>query len=576
MSTNISKIRREKLLNKIEKIRLHMLKNAPNPELEGWLNEIAAEIKNYKYGLVFERHREKIDDMLLTHIPVLTEEKELAINNGELQNFLIEGDNLPVLELLKKTHKEKISLALIDPPYNRGGNDFLYDDNYVDKEDSFRHSKWLSFMEKRLLIARELLEPSGLIFIHIDENEFAQLKLLCDEIFGLNNFIGAFIWKGRGGKGGTNAKIANEHEYIYCYAKDAAKANIKTIKKVGKARKEQLRQWGQEVLRENRPYMFYPILYKEKGNVIRTVHEKEFVKLYDKETKTFNDEYLMELKETYEKEGWIFILPIREEGYGRWRVGRDAAIQLIEDEMITVVKGRGGKYKVYRLYPEGNVTETAVGSLITDKGTASNGTKELKKIFGSKVFDTTKPLDTEKFLVDLETFNKKEAVIIDFFAGSGTTGQAVMELNKEDEGKRRFILVTNNQNNICRDITYERIKRVIKEENYEASLKYYQIDFVNAEGKVYYEYANELLKHIKELVQLENGIDLNENSEFAIVLTDEEMDDFVENLPNCEVPCKKLYIGHDVLPDPMRDKELIRKGIELNRIPDYYYSDIRG
>jgi len=575
MSVNISKIRREQLLQKIEEIRLHLLKNAPNPQLEDYLLELASEIKNRKFGLVFEKHREKIDDLMLTHLPVLTEDKELTIDNGGQWNFLIEGDNLPALQLLTKTHKEKVSVILIDPPYNRGENDFLYDDNYIDKNDNFRHSKWLSFMEKRLLVSKELLEPSGVIFIHIDENEFAPLKLLCDEIFGETNFIGAFIWKSRSGKGGTNAKIANEHEYIYCYAKNINNVSIKPVIKIGNARKEQLRQWGQEVLREDRPYMFYPILYNKKKNLIKTIPQEELINIYDKSNNSFNDDYLMQLKKKYEEDGWVFILPIREEGYGRWRVGRETIIELIQNGMISIEKDKN-EYKVYRLYPEGNITESAIGSLIEGKGTASNGTKELKEIFGEKVFDTTKPIETEKFLIDLILYNKPNSIVLDFFAGSGTSGIATMSLNKADNGNRRFILVTNNENNICRNVTYERLKRVIDKENYQASLKYYRVDFIDTEGKVYYEYANELLKHIRELVQLENGVDLNSNEEFAIVLTDEEMDEFVQNLPKRSKPCRKLYVGHDVLPDPERERELIRNGIEIVRIPDYYYSERRG
>ncbi len=189
MSVNISKIRREQLLQKIEEIRLHLLKNAPNPQLEDYLLELASEIKNRKFGLVFEKHREKIDDLMLTHLPVLTEDKELTIDNGGQWNFLIEGDNLPALELLLKTHKGKIDLIYIDPPYNTKSKDFIYDDSYVDPNDTFKHSKWLSFMEKRLNLAHQLLKPEGCIFISINEEEQAQLKILCDQIFGESNYL---------------------------------------------------------------------------------------------------------------------------------------------------------------------------------------------------------------------------------------------------------------------------------------------------------------------------------------------------------------------------------------------------
>lgn len=149
MSTNISKQKRENLVNKIKDIRSYIAK-AEQDENTGnmllYLNELEKEIKAKKYGLVFEEHREGIDELLDTHTPVLTEEKELFINNGGQMNFLIEGDNLAALQLLMKTHREKIDLIYIDPPYNTGQNDFVYDDCFVDKEDGFRHSKWLSFI----------------------------------------------------------------------------------------------------------------------------------------------------------------------------------------------------------------------------------------------------------------------------------------------------------------------------------------------------------------------------------------------------------------------------------------------
>lgn len=143
--------------------------------------------------------------------------------------------------------------------------------------------------------------------------------------------------------------------------------------------------------------------------------------------------------------------------------------------------------------------------------------------------------------------SSKNAVILDFFAGSGTTAQAVLAQNEKDNGNRKFILCTNNENNICRDVTYERIKRVIDKENYSASLKYYKVDYVPISDRLYYEYADELLKHIRELVELENGINFTGNAEIAIVLTEEELESFMENVDDFS-KCKKLYMGHDLLP----------------------------
>ena len=169
----------------------------------------------------------------------------------------------------------------------------------------------------------------------------------------------------------------------------------------------------------------------------------------------------------------------------------------------------------------------------------------------------------------------ENTIVLDFFAGSGTTGHAVMKLNAEDGGKRRFILCTNNENNICRDVTYERIKRVIDKEGYAASLKYYKVDYIPISERFYYEYADELLLHIRELVELENGLNFTENTEIAIILTEEELNEFINNIENYQ-ECKKIYLGHDILMDAMQSQTLKENKIAINIIPDYYYKDLEG
>ncbi len=222
---NVSKQHRDELLEKISKIREFIAnskadKNTRN--LQQYLNEITKDIKGKKYGLVFEEHREAIDEKLDTHVPVLVEEKKLAIDNGGEQNFLIEGDNLAALKLLEKTHKGKIDVIYIDPPYNTGKNetqDFHYDDKFVDINDTFRHSTWISFMEKRLVLAKTLLAKDGFIVISIDDNEYGPLKILCDEIFGSDLFVNTFIWQ-RNSSGKTEKdKYTVNTEYVLLYAK---------------------------------------------------------------------------------------------------------------------------------------------------------------------------------------------------------------------------------------------------------------------------------------------------------------------------------------------------------------------
>jgi adenine-specific DNA-methyltransferase len=421
------------------------------------------ELKNKKYGLVWDSEREPEQVVLdcENNLPILkrVKSKEIRTNDSE-DNILIEGDNYHALTVLNYTHKEKIDVIYIDPPYNTGEKDFKYNDRYVDKEDGYRHSKWLNFMEKRLKLAKELLKQDGVIFIHIDENEFSQLKILCDSIFFEKNIIGTFIWLSRSGKGGTAGKISYQHEYILCYAKEESHAKIITVKKVGKAREEMLTQWGQEYLRENRPSMFFPILYKK--DVVSIIEEQELSRIYNPKENTFDDNYLEELKIKYESQGYKFILPLVDEGFGRYRGGFNTIKGLIKDSKISVKKNKHG-LQPYRIYDEGNVTESAIDSVLYNYGTASTGTKELKSISnGKKLFDTTKPIKVVKYLVSVSIENKKNAIILDFFAGSGTTGHAVLELNKEDGGNRKYILCTNNENNICTEVTYPRIHNVIK------------------------------------------------------------------------------------------------------------------
>jgi len=181
---------------------------------------IEKEIGTKKFGLVFEEHREDIDDTLETHTPVLSENKKLFIDNGGQVNFLIEGDNLAALQLLLKTHKGKIDVIYIDPPYNTLNEGFTYSDKLVDKNDTFRHSKWLSFIDKRLNIAKHILSKKGAIFISIDDNEVGALRLLCDEIFGSQNFVANIIWEKKFSPQNDAKWLSDSHDHILLYAKD--------------------------------------------------------------------------------------------------------------------------------------------------------------------------------------------------------------------------------------------------------------------------------------------------------------------------------------------------------------------
>lgn len=552
MSTNISKEKRERLVQKINAIKTYISSAAQDEntaQLLTYISDIEKDIKGKKYGLVFEEHREGIDELLENNLPVLTEDTDLFMDNGGQMNFLIEGDNLASLKLLEKTHKGRIDLIYIDPPYNTGNKDFVYDDRFVDSNDTFRHSKWLSFMEKRLQIAKNLLSEKGVIFISIDDNEQSQLKLLCDSIFNEQKFVALFQWRKRTAKSDVPYGISQDCESILCYANSNFRAAIK-----GKERKYyetpdfpnkpwRFHDLTKQTTIEERPNSNFNIVNPKNGDIFPVnplrswaITEETFEYYYKQNRIIFPGDYPF--------------LSISKPVLRYWK----------EDDL----KKAGDDFGLV-------AASTYLPSDIV--GMTQDGTKEITEIFATKIFSFPKPINLIKYIVGISTAKTHNAIILDFFAGSGTTGHAVMKLNVEDGGSRKFILCTNNENNICRDVTYERIKRVIEKEDYKASLKYFKVDYLPISDKLYYEYADELLLHIRELVELENGINFNGNAEIAIVLTETELDDFTQNIPET---CKAIYVGHDVLPTEEQEKIFAKRKIKVNVIPEYYYRDLEG
>ncbi len=535
MTGNVSKQKREKLLEKIKEIHKY-ISSAPQDENTGkllaYLSDLEKDVNGKKYGLVFEEHREEIEEVLEENTPVLTEDKDLFIDNCGQMNFLIEGDNLASLKLLEKTHKGKIGCIYIDPPYNRGKDDFIYNDNFVVSEDGYRHSKWLSFMSKKLRIAKTLLRDDGLIFISIDDCECAQLKVLCDDVFGENNFINMFIWQ-RNSSGKTEKeKFTVNTEYILLYSKSKKYQLNEAYKPLSDGTKAMYSKNDNDG-RGN--YRLYP-LQKPGSPGPETTYD-----------------YI-------DNNGKVWLCPAK-----GWRI-KQSKLKALENDGRLYLEGKSLSVKAY--WNERISEGKRVDALWNDLPENSSASKEIEQIFGKKgVFNNPKPTDLIKRCIKIAP---KDSTVLDFFVGSGTTAQAVLELNKEDNENRKFIVCTNNENNICREVTYERIKRVIDKENYAASLKYFKVDFVPIKERMYYEYADKLLLHIRELVELENGINFNKNSNVAIVLTDKELADFVNDSEKLSA-CKKLYLGHDLLPDEKQEKAIENNEIMINIIPDYYY-----
>lgn len=556
MSTNVSKQKREDLLAKIKAIRTYIA-TAPQDEntanLLAYLSDLEKDVGAKKYGLVFEEHREEIDEVLATHTPVLTEDGNLFIDNGGQMNFLIEGDNLASLQLLEKTHKGKIDLIYIDPPYNTGASNWIYDNDYVDGNDLFRHSKWLSMMDVRLSIAKKLLTPKGVLICAIDENESATLRLLLEDIFGAEyEYDCITIVHNPRGIQGKNFSYTNEFAYFVIPKGD---------KIIGERKLSQdeiywspLRNWGSESLRSDARNCFYPIIVKD----------EQIIGFGDVPPNDYHPS-----KNEILDDGSIAIYPIDSKGIERkWRYARQSVERILQYLAVKKTKG------VYDI--ELGKTFGTYKTVWSDPKYDANGYGKqlLNSLVPNCPFDFPKSLWNVYDCLFSVIANNKNATVLDFFAGSGTTGHAVMKLNAEDGGNRRFILCTNNENNICREVTYERIKRVIDKEGYAASLKYFKVDYIPVSEHMYYEYADELLAHIRELVELENGINFTGNAEVGIVLTEDELAEFIQN-GETFAKCRKLYMGHNLLPDEEQEKILRARGVEISIIPDYYYRDLQ-
>ena len=429
---------KKELYNKI--LQLDGLTNEEKSELLGLLR------KQKKYGLVWEDKPEDVEDI----------SKAIISTEADAPNhILIEGDNLETLTALAYTHEGKIDVIYIDPPYNTGNNDFVYNDKFVDKEDSYRHSKWLSFMAKRLCIAKQLLSDKGVIFISIDDNEQAQLKLLCDEIFGENNFIASCVRKRRDSQANLSHNISPIHEYVFIFCKryDDLLNKIPAIIDDKDYRNPDNDPRG--------PYKTMPCT--NKGGAV-----------YSVTTPT----------------GRI----ITEE----WRFKKETYDALLEDNRLVFPRGGEGKPR-YKLFLRDKKNEGVLANTwLSEIASNQQGTIELKDIFDELPFNNPKPIGLLKFLLILGS--QTNSTILDFFAGSGTTLHATMQLNAEDGGHRKCILVTNNENNICEEVTYERNKRVIKgyttpkgEEVAGNTLRYYRTSFVG---------RNRSIKNMRQLMNL--------------------------------------------------------------------------
>jgi len=391
----------------------------------------------------------KRNALLASNMPInktLRPIQNKSLNFEATKNLFIEGDNLEALKLLQESYLGRVKIIYIDPPYNTG-KDFIYRDAFQESTESFLqkteqknkdgeklvantesngrfHSDWLSMIYPRLRLARNLMSADGVIFISIGDNEVQNLRKLCDEIFGEDCFIEQFTV--RSNPRGNQAKkfVASEHEYILCYCRDLSKMSLLGFsKEEGEFNKQDeggiyreigLRKRGAGSRREDAPNQYYPIYYVENSGLITT--DSAF--------------------------GGVEILPKLSDGTdGRWRWAK-STVEENKDKLLarTVKRNGSDEYDIFEkdYFSEDKLTK--IKSIFYEKEVNNeNATEELKALFKSKTFDYPKPVFTIKKLI--QSVNDDSALVMDFFAGSGTTAQAVMELNAEDGGNRRFILV---------------------------------------------------------------------------------------------------------------------------------------
>ncbi|MBD5467323.1 MAG: site-specific DNA-methyltransferase [Lachnospiraceae bacterium] len=581
---NLSQIKREQMISFLEKLK----EQHSDDESLIAINQIEKELTSKKYGLVWEEHEEEVDVKMQTHIPVFTEDKEKEIvGNPESDeyNFLLEGDNLHSLKLLEKTHKGKIDVIYIDPPYNTGNKDFKYDDNYIEKDDTFKHSKWLSFISKKLLIARKLLNSSGVIFISIDDYEYAELQILCDEIFGSMNYMCTFVWKVTGHTDNQD-EITKNHEYILCYAKNKFFTQINNVvdPNIGEESKIK-RDFAENSITKNgykNPPSFIdlPIGFPCETECLHRDRMENFAEFY---AEVMSNKFIS--RELSKKYGAIYPIPITDMDVEDYKLVTPCKVfsgwmnngklkRFIENKCQPINDGNT-KVKFFLskngviYYRRDNRQSHYVQTVLENMGTTETNRYMLEDM--GFAFDYPKPIQLIKYLLSL--YAKNDAVILDFFAGSGTTGHAVLEHNNETSDTWKVILCTNNENNICEEVTYQRLKTVITglradgsqySDGLPSNLKYYKTDFISKDNEELYD---NLLDHIVEMIQLQYGVKVD-NEKYVIIMDDDEMDEFEKNFQKYK-ELKALFINQDILLTTSQERLL--SNVNTFIIPDCYF-----
>lgn len=580
-----------------------------------------------EYGLVWEDKIEGVEEELRIKLPVLKEDKSKTIFNGrEFPNhILIEGDNLHSLTVLNFTHDKKFDVIYIDPPYNTGNKDFIYNDQYVDKEDGYRHSKWLAFMHKRLKAAKSLLSENGIIAISIGYQEVHNLVPLCEGLFQSKQVVCVTV-QTSGGKPSGGFNYLQEY-IIFVTPYDFNPNPLKFSGGTSRSPFEGLTLSTFDKIQ--RPNQVYPIFIDKKTGGLygigKSLANRVKEGIYYDDISSFKYDY------SEAPEGTVALWPITSKG-------KDCVWRLIPSRLLkdwkngyikispNVSSVNPNQYSVQYL-PEGVIKKIKSGDLIvvgtenelptlifgenktvgsdiptiwTEKSFfTTKGSALLKEMFKDEKFPYPKPIDLISEI--LRATSKKDSLILDFFAGTGTTLHATLELNDEDGGNRQCIIVTNNENNICEEVTYERIKRVI---NGYVNTKNEEIDGLKSNNLIYYKNEfvsrNKSLKDKKELttfaaellcikedcfinitdeyVAKNSWISMYKNStkQFIMIYDDMMIEDSIEIIKKLNINKKnqnliKVYVFSNGQYPYTEDFEEVLNYITLCALPDAIY-----
>lgn len=486
--------------------------------------------KNKKYGLVWEHKKENVIENFETQQPYLEEVTDKRIEDapGEPTNLIIEGDNFEALSILNYTHAGKVDVIYIDPPYNTGNKDFIYNDDYVDAEDEFRHSKWLSFMEPRLKLAKSLLKEDGIIYISIDDIELSALKLLCDEVFGDSNYVSTIVNQSASSVFGTKAAHKDKSyikvkDYVLVYKNNK---DI-TLQPLYCKSRNYLYDSHEFVLDDGKRYSTVE-WFKAKHSDVFKKYNLSISKKTIEQLLTFDDAFRKRIiSELSDKQ--FSTSPYSKDDLTNDELDKLAKGQIIYHNGLGLVQegGSGGLIRFMRSLGDSCQEidgEYIKSDILGDIWDTSAGYGNINAEGGIKFPSGKKPLLLlEKILASA---NKKNAIILDFFAGSGSMGHAVLDQNLKDGGERQFILCTNNGDKkggikIAEEITYKRIKNVMKGygkvSGIPGNLRYYRINHREKKPSID---ANrrDIVVYMEDIIQVKENAykQLEVNEDFAL------------------------------------------------------------